>query len=118
MIALDGELGSGKTTLSQGILSLLGAREPFPSPTFAIILRYDLPNVVDGIARVYHIDAYRVDADALRDLDWEGMCNDTEALILIEWAQRVASLLPHPRLCVHCAHTSNKSRTVTLTRCV
>lgn len=93
-----GDLGAGKTTFIQGVLGALGAEGPFTSPTFTIVRTYDLeeasPGYALGIHTVYHIDAYRVDEDAILDIGWEEMISNHNAVILLEWPERIASHIP------------------------
>ncbi len=96
VVALSGDLGTGKTAFSASVLSALGAEGPYPSPTFVIMHRYDLPqSSVQGIRRVYHIDAYRIDdPDDLVRLGFEEWISDPEGLVLIEWPERLGDLIP------------------------
>lgn len=96
VVALRGDLGAGKTSFSAGVLAALGAVGPFQSPTFVIMHRYDLPrSSVQGIRRVYHADAYRINApEELARLGFDEWVSDPEGLVLIEWPERVEPLLP------------------------
>lgn len=98
VIALCGDLGAGKTTLVQGIAAGMGVTVRVTSPTFVLVNEYA---AADG-RRLVHIDTYRLAADAtladaatfgLADLLFEaGM--DGVNVVAIEWAERVATLLP------------------------
>ena len=95
VVALEGDLGSGKTTFVQGIAAGWGSTDPVSSPTFVIVNVYRR-----GDGRVlYHMDAYRLSgaAEAL-DLDLDSMLE--EAPLVIEWADRIAEALPEERLTV------------------
>ncbi|MEI8104045.1 MAG: tRNA (adenosine(37)-N6)-threonylcarbamoyltransferase complex ATPase subunit type 1 TsaE [Candidatus Moraniibacteriota bacterium] len=95
VIALCGDLGAGKTTLTQGILEALRVEPPYPSPTFILMHQYDVAGHEDQhIKRVYHIDAYRVDAKDLQVVGWEEWCADAEGVMIVEWPERVADILP------------------------
>jgi len=96
VVALRGDLGAGQTAFSAGVLAALGARGPFPSPTFVIMHRYDLVTPSpQGIRRVYHIDAYRInDPGDLSRLGFEEWVSDPEGLVLIEWPEHVEEILP------------------------
>ena len=92
VLALHGELGAGKTCFVQGLARALGIHRPVTSPTFTLINEYN------GRHRLYHIDLYRVSdsEEALRlGLD-EYMHGD--GITAIEWAERVAGLLPEHTL--------------------
>ena len=95
VIALEGDLGSGKTTLVQGIAAGWGSLDPVSSPTFVLIKVYRRPD--EG--RFYHLDAYRLSgpAEAI-DLDIDDML--IGGPLVIEWADRIESALPDDRLWV------------------
>ena len=83
---LDGDLGAGKTTLTQGIAKGLGIRRNVTSPTFTILKIYQ------GRMPLYHIDAYRLEG-TVQDLGFEELMED-EGLTVIEWAEYVSWLIP------------------------
>ena len=91
-LALSGELGAGKTTLVQGIARGLGVTEPVVSPTFTLVREYR------GRLHVAHVDVYRLERmqDVL-DLGLEEI-GDGEAVIVVEWGDAIAALLPADRL--------------------
>ena len=94
VVLLIGNLGAGKTTLAQGIISGRGAaeREDVASPTFTLIHEYGGEN-----APVYHIDLYRLDeAREVEALGLDEIFNGG-ALVLIEWGERFPALMPRPR---------------------
>ena len=92
MVAVYGELGSGKTHLIQGTCRGLGVREHVVSPTFTIVNEY-----VAGARSIYHFDLYRI--NSLREIVEIGFEEyvDGEGICLIEWAEKAASLLPARR---------------------
>ncbi len=114
VVALHGDLGAGKTSFSAGVLAALGAVGPFQSPTFVIMHRYDLATPsAQGIRRVYHIDAYRIDdPDDLVRLGFEEWTSDSEGLVLIEWPERVESLLPEHAVAVSFETVSETERRI------
>lgn len=94
VVCLAGDLGSGKTTLAQGIARGWGALDPVTSPTFVIVNEY---RRADGAA-LYHIDAYRLsDSD---EAEAAGLQEQIEGPgpVLIEWPERIGSLLPPERI--------------------
>jgi tRNA threonylcarbamoyladenosine biosynthesis protein TsaE len=93
VICLAGELGSGKTTLVQGIVSGWGSLDQVTSPTFVLVNVYDGPDH----QHVYHLDAYRLEnAREAEELDIEPMLED--GLLVVEWADRVRQALPAEHL--------------------
>jgi tRNA threonylcarbamoyladenosine biosynthesis protein TsaE len=95
MVCLSGDLGSGKTTMVQGVAQGWGTLDPVSSPTFVLVNAYRRP---DGQC-LYHLDAYRLrDALEAEDLDLIQML-ETGALVL-EWAERISPILPQERLWV------------------
>jgi tRNA threonylcarbamoyladenosine biosynthesis protein TsaE len=106
VVALDGELGAGKTHLVRAVAEGLGIKNPafVTSPTFVLIQEYDadLP--------IYHFDAYRLSGPeefaalgAAEYLEGDGVC-------LIEWADRVRSMLPDSRISIRIEHVSATTR--------
>jgi tRNA threonylcarbamoyladenosine biosynthesis protein TsaE len=88
VVVLAGDLGSGKTTLAQGIAAGLGVTEPVVSPTFAIVREYE------GEVPVAHVDVYRLDhVQELHDLGFEEIV-DGSRVVLVEWGELVAPILP------------------------
>lgn len=96
VIVLQGELGAGKTTFSQGLLKALGAEGPFTSPTFVIMKRYDLVEEAasHGFKHVYHLDCYRVGEQDVLDLGWQEIINDPQSLVIVEWPEKIKGILP------------------------
>ena len=88
VLALHGELGSGKTCFVQGLARALGVRQPVTSPTFTIVNEYS------GRCRLVHMDLYRIsDPQELLSIDFENYL-DTEGIVVIEWAERSGNWLP------------------------
>jgi tRNA threonylcarbamoyladenosine biosynthesis protein TsaE len=116
VVLLRGDLGSGKSVFASGIISSLGIDGPFPSPTFVIMHRYDLPvPSVRGIRRVYHIDAYRIDdPEELRKIGFEEWISDPEGLVIIEWPERVGTLVPGYGIDILMEWASDSDRRITV----
>lgn len=93
VLALYGDLGAGKTTFTQTLGEILGVGEDITSPTFVIMKRYQTTN--DTFRSLIHIDAYRLETpEELRVLGFADWINEDQTLIVIEWADKVESLLP------------------------
>ena len=91
MLAFEGDLGAGKTTLHPGHRARARRRGPATSPTYALVHRYH-----GRRGPVFHLDCYRLrSADEAADLDWEGLLAEGDA-ILVEWPERAGAWLPEP----------------------
>lgn len=113
-ICLAGDLGAGKTTFAQGLLEALGATGLFTSPTFVIMKEYALKNSVNGIKRIYHVDAYRVEEKDLHHLGFAEWCNDKEGIVTLEWPERIKKLLPKNAWHISFAWKSDTEREITV----
>ncbi|MBI2476354.1 MAG: tRNA (adenosine(37)-N6)-threonylcarbamoyltransferase complex ATPase subunit type 1 TsaE [Candidatus Taylorbacteria bacterium] len=109
VVGLYGNLGSGKTTFVQCVAELLGVAEPVTSPTFVILKTYKLKT--KNYKLLHHLDAYRLKSgDDLRKLGFEKLLRDKTSLILIEWADRVAGILPPGHIKVYFEFVDDKTR--------
>lgn len=99
VICLWGELGSGKTTFVQGFARGLSVTSRLLSPTFIIVRRYQMPR---DSRFLYHLDLYRIKEpkDALA-VGFEEMVADMDSVVVIEWPERLGTLLPEKRLDIH-----------------
>ena len=110
VIALYGDLGAGKTLFTQALARALGVTQPVTSPTFTLINEYDLP---DG-SKLYHVDCYRLN-DAVPEAIALGLEElFEEGIVVIEWADRIASILPERRIDIHFKHAGEDRRRVTI----
>ncbi|MCM1123823.1 MAG: tRNA (adenosine(37)-N6)-threonylcarbamoyltransferase complex ATPase subunit type 1 TsaE [Eubacterium sp.] len=88
---LIGDLGVGKTVLTQGVAAGLGIEETINSPTFTIVQIYE-----EGRLPFYHFDVYRIDdAEEMEEIGYEDYFYG-EGVCLIEWANRIEEILPSP----------------------
>ena len=86
---LVGDLGVGKTVLTQGVAAGLGIEEPVNSPTFTILQIYE-----EGRLPFYHFDVYRIgDVEEMEEIGYED-CFYGECVCLIEWANLIEEILP------------------------
>jgi tRNA threonylcarbamoyladenosine biosynthesis protein TsaE len=110
VIALHGDLGSGKTTFVQGFAAGLGIEKKIISPTFIIMRTYVIPDLIrnprsldsrfrgnDGFVKsnFYHVDLYRIESE--HDIEGLGLLeliNDSQNMVVIEWPDKIAHLLP------------------------
>lgn len=111
VVALAGELGSGKTAFSQAVGSFLGVEETMQSPTFVIEKIY--PIDFQGFKNLIHIDAYRLEKDSeLLHLGWEEIIQEPENLILIEWPERVGGIIPNEAKKISFGHLGDNARSI------
>lgn len=106
LVLLTGDLGSGKTTLTKGIISGLGAakEEEVTSPTFTLV------HVFHNHCKVYHADLYRV--ENFHDLESLGLEDalSEQAVIIIEWSERFTFQSDWPRVEIQLEHAGGDSR--------
>jgi tRNA threonylcarbamoyladenosine biosynthesis protein TsaE len=109
VVALAGDLGAGKTTLSQAIARALGITENVVSPTFVIMKLYKV--ATGPYKQLVHIDAYRLQsASEIERLGWAELVADPKNLILIEWPEKVPEALPPNTHRVTLTHISEEER--------
>ena len=115
VLALSGDLGAGKTTFSQSVARALGVRENVISPTFVIMKSYEFTGGknLKGFSRLVHIDAYRLDSDTeLLKLGWNELIADPQNLILVEWPEKVAEIIPKNAHKISLSHVSESTRQI------
>ncbi len=108
LVLLTGELGTGKTTLTKGIVSGLGAasEDDVTSPTFTLVHVYGKP------ARVYHADLYRI--ENFHDFETLGMEDlfAAPSVAILEWSERFPLESPWPQIRVRLEHLGGDSRRI------
>ena len=95
VIGLVGDLGAGKTTLTQFLAAELGVPNDIKSPTFVLVREYSTGADVAkrGIRKLVHADAYRLeDEDELWTIGFDDLADDPESVIVVEWTDRMPSL--------------------------
>ena len=109
VVALEGDLGAGKTHLSKGIAEGLGvaaARENVTSPTFSLINEYA------GRIKIYHLDWYRLKSVDGPDLEMACECFESAAVTLVEWAERGSDILPEEHIIVRMNNQDPSTRLI------
>lgn len=97
VLALTGELGSGKTTFVQGLAEGLGIKNNIISPTFILMRSYPINHQPSTISHFFHLDLYRLEENIEREvksLGIEEIWKDPENIVVIEWAEKIENLLP------------------------
>ena len=110
LILLTGDLGTGKTTLTKGIVSGLGAanENDVTSPTFTLVHKYQ------GARRAYHVDLYRI--ENFHDFETLGLEDvfSEEAVVLVEWSEKFTISTGWPMLRIHLDHVSEDARRIVI----
>lgn len=111
LVLLTGELGSGKTTLTKGIVAGLGAarEEEVTSPTFTLVHVYGKP------AKVYHADLYRI--ESFHDFETLGLEEVfvKPAVVILEWSERFPLQSPWPQVRIQLEHQGGDARRIRVT---
>lgn len=109
VICLEGDLGTGKTTLVQGIGQGWGTLDPVTSPTYVIVNEYRRPSD----ERFFHLDAYRLESALDAEyLDLDRML--AQGPMVIEWADRIKNALPDEHLWIRLSYTALEQRIMML----
>jgi len=130
ILALYGELGSGKTTFIQGLARGLGIKKRIISPTFIFIRPYRIPFTTPRRCRetasaktppprwskgstLYHVDLYRINTlKQTRGLGLEEIFADKSAIVVIEWADRIKEILPKKRIDINFDYLDENQRRI------
>ncbi|NWF63242.1 MAG: tRNA (adenosine(37)-N6)-threonylcarbamoyltransferase complex ATPase subunit type 1 TsaE [Chloroflexi bacterium] len=105
VVCLQGDLGAGKTTFTQGVAQGWGALDAVSSPTFILVNPY---RRADG-AQLFHLDAYRLETvPEAEQLDLDSML--AEGALIIEWPERLGDLIPAEHLHLRLEHISEERR--------
>jgi tRNA threonylcarbamoyladenosine biosynthesis protein TsaE len=118
IIALYGDLGSGKTTFIQGLAKSLGITKKIISPTFIIMRSYQIPmphaQRRASLTHFYHLDLYRINnTNELQDLGIFDLLKDPQNLVAIEWPEKIRSYLPENRINIHFEYIEENKRKIT-----
>lgn len=115
VVLLHGDLGTGKTTLTQGISEALGVNEVTQSPTFTLISEYPATLSTGEAATLYHLDLYRLDdSEQLGDIGWEEVISPDRGVTVVEWPERAGDWLPDRFILVVIVYVAADIREVTV----
>lgn len=110
VVLLHGDLGAGKTTLTQGIALGLGIAGPVQSPTFTLVNEYESDETP-----LVHLDLYRLDGqDDLDSIGYDDLVALPDAVVVVEWPERAGDDLPESYLLVQFEQTGPDERTLTI----
>ncbi len=108
ILALQGTLGAGKTSLTKGIAQALGISDDITSPTFTLINEYT------GRMPLYHMDVYRLETNEdFLDLGAEELLYE-KGVCVIEWSEKVMSVLPSHTIIISISIQNNNERLITI----
>lgn len=110
IICLYGELGSGKTTFTKPFAKALGVKSRIISPTYIFIRTHKAKNV-----KLYHIDAYRLEEKDNKD-EIKEILEDDDAIIVIEWAEKIKSILPKKRIDIEIIYKNKNEREIRVSK--
>lgn len=111
IIALQGDLGAGKTTFTQGFAKGLGITRNITSPTFLIIRRYGIQKTDRDF---YHLDLYQIKKPKeILNLGLNEIIRNPKNIVMIEWAEKIRKILSKQKIIrVNFEHTNNKNRRI------
>jgi tRNA threonylcarbamoyladenosine biosynthesis protein TsaE len=113
LVTLAGDLGAGKTSYTKAVAKTLGIAENVTSPTFVLEKIYVLPEG-NIFKKLVHIDAYRLnEGSELSALGFADLLQDAGNLIMLEWPERVADILPTPAVALTLEIQEDGSRKIT-----
>jgi tRNA threonylcarbamoyladenosine biosynthesis protein TsaE len=113
VLALEGDLGGGKTTFLQGFAKGLGIRERVLSPTFVIMKRFPIKSKKLGFRDFYHLDCYRIKSPKdLSALNFKKIISDPLNIVAIEWSERIKKSIPPRAMRVKFEFLDKKSRKI------
>ncbi|MDD2753299.1 MAG: tRNA (adenosine(37)-N6)-threonylcarbamoyltransferase complex ATPase subunit type 1 TsaE [Candidatus Portnoybacteria bacterium] len=124
VLALQGELGAGKTTFIQGLAQALGIKEKILSPTFVIMKHFKIaasdwrPSTSLGVKfkNFYHMDCYRLEGGKdLEAFNFKEILKNKNNLVVIEWAERVKDILPEDTIWLEFEHGGEDIRKILMT---
>lgn len=111
VVALSGELGTGKTAFVKGVAKALGVEDHITSPTFVIMKIYDLQNQKFDL--LVHIDAYRLKGEHhLKVLGWDDLISDQKNLIFIEWPEQAGNAVPSSAIRIAFRYSGDDEREI------
>ena len=112
VVALKGNLGSGKTSLAKGIAAGLGIQDNLTSPTYTIISEYPLKRLQGNCKTLYHIDAYRLEDDTDFEAIGGAEILASGGICIIEWSERIPKSMPDNAITIIMEITGPSSRLI------
>ncbi len=111
VVTLSGDLGTGKTALTQAIAEIFGITQKVVSPTFTILKTYIVKKQQWNF--LHHIDAYRFEKpEEILKLGWGELIKNSDNLIIVEWPEKISKLLPKDIYMITLSHAPNAKREI------
>jgi tRNA threonylcarbamoyladenosine biosynthesis protein TsaE len=111
IFAMRGDLGSGKTTFTQGFARGLGVVDKILSPTFVILKKFQIPN--SEFQYLYHIDCYRIKQPReILELGFKEIISDPKNIVFIEWSENIDSIIPRDAIFIEFKFKKDKIREI------
>jgi tRNA threonylcarbamoyladenosine biosynthesis protein TsaE len=114
VLCLYGDLGSGKTTFTQGLAKALDISKHVTSPTFLIMRTYELALSKEHRAKgLFHIDLYRLNSEAeMEDIGLSEILSDPENIVVIEWSEKLGKKMPEKRIDIRFEYVDDERRKI------
>ncbi|MEK7502912.1 MAG: tRNA (adenosine(37)-N6)-threonylcarbamoyltransferase complex ATPase subunit type 1 TsaE [Patescibacteria group bacterium] len=112
VLSLEGDLGAGKTAFTKGFAEGLGIKEKIQSPTFVILKIYRVKGIGARVKRLVHVDAYRLKPKDFKVLGWKEFIKNPQNIILVEWGNKIKSILPKNSLRITFEHGKNSKERI------
>jgi tRNA threonylcarbamoyladenosine biosynthesis protein TsaE len=114
VLALQGNLGAGKTTFTQGLAKALRIEDKILSPTFVVMRQHQIPN---SETMLYHIDLYRMTSvESLKELGLEEILSNPKNIVVIEWPEKLSEKLPSNTLFLQFRTLDDDSKEIVLSQ--
>lgn len=114
ILLLWGQIGAGKTLLTQGMARGLGVDDYVQSPTFTLAVEHDGKRSDGTPLTLYHIDLYRIDGPSDFDtFGYEDYLDDTAGVVVIEWPERLGTEIPEQYLLINIEYVADTKRKLT-----
>jgi tRNA threonylcarbamoyladenosine biosynthesis protein TsaE len=111
VVALKGNLGSGKTTFVQGLAKRLGIKEKILSPTFVLMKKFVIRN--SQFKNFFHLDCYRIEKEKeLLGLGFKEIISNHQNIIIIEWADKIKKIIPKNAIWIKIKFINEKIRKI------
>jgi tRNA threonylcarbamoyladenosine biosynthesis protein TsaE len=113
VLALEGDLGAGKTVFVKGVAAGLGCSETVNSPTFVIMKVYSLDGNKKGIKELCHVDTYRLSSqEEVINIGLKDYLSDPKAVVVVEWPEKIKNVLPATTIFVRISFRSENDREI------